>query len=161
LSRWPQFVASGLPIVGLAVFFLQMWLRFGDPLMYFHGQSYWGRHFTWWWGLFANNSFTQQPAFYQIWFAAAVASAFGLLVLGARLRVPTAYLLWGLASEFVCISARSVEGLPRYFSVIFPLYIVLALLARRWPHLMSPLLALMVALQTLSVVLFVNGYWFT
>lgn len=161
LSHWPQFVACILPIFGLAAYFLLMWAHFGDPLMYFRGQSYWGRHFTWWWGLFANNSFTQQSPFYQIWFAATVVVAFGLLALGARLRVPATYLIWGVASEFICISSRSAEALPRYLSVIFPLYIVLALLVRRWPQLTSPLLALMVALQTLSVILFVNGYWFT
>lgn len=161
LSRWPQFVACGLPVAGLAVYFLLMWVRLGDPLMYFRGQSYWGRHFTWWWGTFANNSFAGQPMFYRIWFAAAVLSAFGLLALGPWLRIPTSYLLWALAMEFICVSSRSVEALPRYFSVIFPLYVVLALLTRRQPQLTSPLLALMVALQTLSVILFVNGYWFT
>jgi hypothetical protein len=54
-----------------------------------------------------------------------------------------------------------VEGLPRYFSVVFPLYVALALLVRRWPRLGTPLLAGSVAAQTLCLTLFANGYWFT
>jgi len=164
-GRWRahgiRLVACGLPALGLAAYCLLMWVQFGDPLMYVRGQAHWGRHFAWWWDLFARASFTGQPLFYQIWFAGAVVIAFSLLALGVWLRVPATYLIWGLATAFIALSSRLPEGLPRYLSVIFPLYFVVALLVRRWPALLVPLLVITLALQTLSVTLFVNGYWFT
>ncbi len=71
------------------------------------------------------------------------------------------YAIYGLTFGFVYVSSRFVEGLPRYFSVVFPLYVALALLVRRWPRLGTPLLAGSVAAQTLCLTLFANGYWFT
>lgn len=159
--RLAPLCACALPLAGLAAFFALMWLQFGDPLMYFRGQLHWGRHFTWWWGLFARESYTGQPLFYQIWFAGTVIVAFGLMLLGARLRLPSVQLVFATAFGFVYISSRFVEGLPRYFSVVFPLYVVLALAVQRWPATRFPLLGSTLALQILSVTLFVNGYWFT
>lgn len=150
-----------LPLVGLGAYAAFMWLQFGDPLMYFRGQEHWDRHFTRWWILFARESFWGQSQFYQIWFSGTVVVAFSLLLVGVRLRLPTTYIIHGLTLGFIYISSRYAEAMPRYFSVVFPLYMVLGLACHKWPTLKLPLLTLSSALLSLSVILFVNGYWFT
>jgi hypothetical protein len=60
------------------------------------------------------------------------------------------YLAWG-----------SLEGLPRYVSVLFPLYLVLALSSLRWSWLYEPLLAFSIGLLALCTILFANGYQMT
>ncbi len=154
-------LACFLPVAGFLVFCGFLWVRFGDPLLYFHAENFWGRHFAWFWDLLYRESFSNQPLFYRIWFSATLATAFGVLLAGVLLRMPVAYSLFALAAAGVYISARLVESLPRYFSVLFPLYVALALVGRRWPRTVLPLLATSTALLIFSVVLFVNGYWFT
>jgi Mannosyltransferase (PIG-V) len=163
--RPPEFrllLACLLPLTGFLAYCGYLWLRSGDPLLYFHAESgHFGRQFAWFYLLFARNGFTQQALFYQLWFAAATAVAFGLLLAGVCFRIPVMYSVYGLSAVGVYISSRLLEALPRYCSVIFPLYIVLALVARRWPRLALPLLATSTALLALSTILYVNGYWFT
>ncbi len=150
------------PLAGTLIYSVFMWIRFGDPLLYFHSQAlYHGRQFSWFYLFLSHASFSHLPAFYQIWFASTLAATFGLLLAGVLFRIPLVYSVYGLTAAGVYISARFVDALPRYCSVIFPLYVVLALIARRWPRLALPLLAASTALLALSVVLFVNGYWFT
>lgn len=155
-------LAGVMPVGGFLLFCGFTWLRFGNPLIYFHVErEIWGREFAWFYLLLYRNSFSHLPVFYQIWFASTLVAAFSLLLAGAWFRLPVAYSLYALAATFIYISARFVEGLPRYFSVIFPLYIAAALVSTRWPRLTKPLLVFSAAILALSVTLFVNGYWFT
>lgn len=159
-ARWQPLLAAALPVAGLAAYAVVMWVVFGNPFMYSQAQADSGRHFTWFWGLLARPSFTGLAPFYQVWFGATLVVAFGTLLVGVLLRLPVSFSLYVLTFGFIYISARFVESLPRYFGVLFPLYIVPAMLARRRPQWTAPLLAFSVALQALSVILFVNGYWF-
>ena len=151
-----------LPFAGTLVFAAVLNVRFGDPLYYFVAQSTWGRTFSYFWDLFTTRDFrVSLSPFYQVWFAGTVLIAWLLLLGGALLRLPVSYTLLGLSLSLVYVSAKLVESLPRYFSVVFPFYIVLGLVADRWPRSRVPLLAGSIGLQMFSVVLFVNGYWFT
>lgn len=155
-------LACLLPPAGFLAYCLYLWLRTGDGLLYFHVEnSVFGRRFAWFYLLFAHEGFTHQPVFYQIWFASTAVVAFGLLLAGICFRLPVAYTVYGLTALFVYLSARSLEALPRYCSVVFPFYIVLAVVARRWPRCSLPLLTTSTALLALSTILYVNGYWFT
>jgi hypothetical protein len=51
--------------------------------------------------------------------------------------------------------------MPRYFSVEFPLFIVIGLIVARFERAYEPLLAASIALLTLCTVLSANGYWMT
>jgi Gpi18-like mannosyltransferase len=158
---WRTLPAAMLPAAGFGIYCLMMWAKFGDPLVYFHAQEHWGRHITWFWGAFAKHSFWSLEPFYRLWFAAALVGSFGLLVAGMLLRMPAGFAILGITFGLVYLSGSGVEALPRYFSVVFPIYIAAALIVRRWPAAGTPLLALSVALQAVSVILYVNGYWFT
>jgi Gpi18-like mannosyltransferase len=151
-----------LPFVGTLGFATLLAARFGDPLFYFRTQSGWGRSFSYFWDLFTTGNFrTLLTPFYQAWFAGSFLVAWLLLLGGALLRLPVSYTLLGLSFGFVYTSGKLADSLPRYFSVIFPFYVVLGLVSTRWPRTRLPLLAGSLALQAFSVILFVNGYWFT
>lgn len=154
-------LASLLPATGYLGYCCLMWAKFGNPHMYAQAQLDSGRHFTLFWGLFARESFWGIPTFYQIWFASAVLIGFGLALAGVALRASTTFAMYVLTFGFIYISARFVDSLPRYFAGLFPMYIALALIVRRWPQARTPLLAGCAMLQTFSIILFVNGYWFT
>jgi hypothetical protein len=155
-------VAPLMPLVGFLAYCVFLGLRYGDFLLYFHSEEReWGRHFAWFWLFFSHESFSGLSVFYQVWFSGALLVALVLLIVGIVRRFPVAYSIYGIALVSLYISARLAEALPRYLSVIFPLYLALASVGVRWPRLVIPLLAVSVALESLSVVLFVNGYWFT
>ena len=78
-----------------------------------------------------------------------------------RWRLRPTYLLVLLVFALICLSSNRLESLPRYLSVLFPFYFILALLTKKWPSVTTPLLIVSGVLQAISVVLFVNGYWFT
>jgi hypothetical protein len=59
------------------------------------------------------------------------------------------------------LCAANMEAWPRYLSIEFPLYIVLAVAATRAKWLYEPLFACSSGLFVLSAVLSANGYWFT
>jgi hypothetical protein len=162
--RWQlgQVVAPLMPMAGFAAYCSFLWLRYGDFLKYFHSEELeWGRHFAWFWLFFSHESFSGLSIFYQIWFAGSLLIALALITIGILSRFPVSYSVYGIALVSMYISSRLAEALPRYLSVIFPLYIASAALSTKWPRLVIPLLTVSVALESLSVILFVNGYWFT
>lgn len=154
-------LAALLPLAGTGIYVAIIAFEFRDPLAYFHAQAEWGRHLTWFWGAFAKHSFWSLPPFYRVWFAAAFFGSFLLLLGGVLLRLPAVYAVLGISFGIFYVSASGVEALPRYFSVVFPLYVSAAVVAKRVPALRATLLATSAALLALSTILFVNGYWFT
>lgn len=164
-NSWPKpavLVACAAPLLGFMAYCGFLWVCYGDPLLYFHVElRSWGRCFAWFWLFLAHESFSGLPVFYQVWFAGSLVTAFVLLLATVGYRLPTAYPLYGLALISLYISSRLAEALPRYLSVIFPLYIAAALICRKWPRLALPALVTSALLEALSVTLFVNGYWFT
>ncbi|HEY1792098.1 MAG TPA: mannosyltransferase family protein [Opitutaceae bacterium] len=160
--RLRALLASLMPVLGFLGYCIFLRVYYGDFLLYFHvEQRFWGRQFAWFWLFLSHESFSNLPAFYQILFGGALIGAFALLVAGVLLRIPRAFTVYGLALLSVYISSRLAEALPRYISVVFPLYIVTAILAAKWPRAAMPLIAMSAALEAVFVVLFVNGYWFT
>ena len=90
-----------------------------------------------------------------------VGAAIILIGAGFFLRLRATYLVYAVASILFCMSWGTLEALPRYISIIFPIYIVLALLSSRWKWLYEPLLAFSIALLALCTVLFANAYQMT
>jgi hypothetical protein len=94
-------------------------------------------------------------------YQAVVAAAIILIGAGFFLRLRATYLVYAVASILFCLSWGTLEALPRYISVVFPIYLILALLSSRWKWLYEPLLVFSVALLALCTVLFANAYQMT
>lgn len=77
------------------------------------------------------------------------------------LRLRPTYLVYAVVSILLYLAWGSLEGLPHYVSILFPLQLVLALLSTRWKWSYEPLLAFSIALLALCTVLFANAYQMT
>jgi hypothetical protein len=85
----------------------------------------------------------------------------GLFILAVRWRLRPTYLVVFVVFTMICVCSSVLESLPRYLSVLFPFYFVLALATKEWPDLTVPLFVGSTILQVISTILFVNGYWLT
>lgn len=161
LKTWLGLVCCGGPGFGLLLYFGLLWYQFDDPRAYFISQQ-WGGHFAAApWKMFQQGTFVNLPLFYKIWFASSVFGGLALTVLAGVMRLPWSFTALAVASCTLYYSIESLEGMPRFLSVVVPFYLALGLLAARFPVAGRTILGLSTALSVLSIALFANGYWFT
>jgi Gpi18-like mannosyltransferase len=157
-SIWRALVCCALPGLAFLTYVTYLGWTFGEPLAFLKADVVWGRKLAWPWAAFFH--LNREP-FYRIWFVCFAIMAAGLLILGFWWRLRPTYLVLLCVFTLISLSSNRLESLPRYLSVLFPYYFVLALLTKKWPNLTTPLFVVAGGLQVLSVILFVNGYWFT
>jgi hypothetical protein len=160
-AAWWKAAFCALPALGLVTYMGFLWWQFGEPLAFQKAQMPgWGRGMApFWVGL--EELLNKGEPFYEVWFLAAWVVGLLLIHLGLYLRVRASYMIWAGAIFAVVVSSTILESLPRLLSGIGSYYIILAAVAARWPKVEAPLLWGSSMLLALSVVLFVNGYWFT
>lgn len=157
-----------LPFVSLAAFVWWAALIFGDALAPIKAQTDWNRHFSWPWQTIAG-AFTQalqtpfeyQPENQSWTYLAALMFALVVGVLALRwLRGSYSIYLWtGILFPLFSATPRNpLLSYPRFLIVLFPAFIVLALIGRnRYANqLITWLSILLLALYTIR---FVNWYW--
>ncbi len=150
-----------LPAVGAACYVGLMKILFGSYMLYFEAQQHWGRRLTFVWDFLAKSDFFLRSPYYQAWFAGAIALAFAQMLIGVALRVRDTYLVLCIGLCVVYFSARLVESVPRYLSVVFPFYLIAAIMLRGRPRLQVAWYAFSAGAQVVALVMFVNGYWIT
>jgi hypothetical protein len=155
----PRILLLGLVPMGFGFFVLYSYYAFGDPLAFFRATSVWGRTLTTPWNTIRR--LAEFEVFYRWLFAGAVITGFAVFVAGIWLKVRASYMVFAALLFALYLCANSFEGIPRYLSVVFPFYIALALLARRFEWSYTPLFASTAALLALCTVLSANGYWMT
>jgi len=156
----PHLLFLALVPAGLAAYLLYHYLERGDFFLPMHVQaSGWGKVLTppWQTFLWPRGFPSSHIPLYQ----AIVGGALILTGAGFFLRLRPAYWVYATVSILFYLAWGSLEGLPRFVSIIFPLYLVLALLSSRWKWLYEPLLAFSIALLALCTVLFANAYQMT
>ena len=156
----PQLFLFALIPVGLVAYLFHLYLERGDFFLPMHAQaSGWDKTLTLPWQTFLwPLSFpTSHIPLYQ----SIVGAALILAGAGFWLRVRATYLVYAVVSLLFYLAWGSLEGLPRYVSILFPLPLILALLSSRWKWLYEPLLAFSIALLALCTVLFANAYQIT
>jgi hypothetical protein len=156
----PHLLLLALVPVGLAAYLVYLYMQRGDLFLPMHAQaSGWEKILTLPWQTFLwPRSF---PASHIPLYQAIVGSALVLTGAGFFLRLRPTYLVYAVVSILFYLAWGSLEGLPRYVSILFPLHLVLALLSSRWKWLYEPLLAFSIALLALCTVLFANAYQIT
>ena len=85
----------------------------------------------------------------------------GVIERGLLLKMRISYLVWAASLILMYLCSNSLEAIPRYLSVVFPLFIVLALVTTRYSPAYIPVLGSSVALLALCTVLLASGYWMT
>ena len=150
----------GLIPLGTGAYLFYCYAIRGDWLLPMHAQAGgWGRSLAWPWQsfLWPLNFPPSHIPLYQ----AIVAAAIILIVAGFFLKLRGTYVVYAAVSLLFSLAWGSLEALPRHLSIVFPIYLVMALISVRWRWLYEPLLALSIALLAYCTVLFANAYWMT
>ncbi len=155
----PRILLLGFVPVGLLLFMLYGWVAFGDFFAYFHTVALWGRKFTSPAATLA--TLPSNPVFHQWLFLGLFLVAGFTWGAGIFMRIRPSYSIYAVLLLAICICSNTMEAMPRCLSVVFPLYIALALLTRRFEWLYEPILASSIVLLTLCTVLSANGFWMT
>jgi hypothetical protein len=177
----------GLVPAGLCVYMLYLALSSGDPLMPFHAQDVWGRHFAGpylgvWDGIRAAFDGARQLLSFQrhhVYFPSAPGSPFGaaghnLMLIGFLIvavpalvgvlrTLPLAYGAYVLAALALPLSypvtPQPLMSLPRFLVVLFPLSIWFAGWLTAHPRARRPALIGCAVLQVAFVAQFATWHW--
>jgi hypothetical protein len=155
----PRILAVALVPLGLALYMLFGYAKTGDPVAFSTAGADWGRVLVS--PLRTLSTAGNYTLFYQWLFLGAISVAAALWITGCWLRLRAGYLVWAALLMMTYLCSNSLEALPRYLSVVFPLVIVLAIVIdrHRWSY--SPVLAGSVCVLTVCTALLANGYWMT
>jgi hypothetical protein len=99
--------------------------------------------------------------FYRWLFSGTLGAGLLLCFAGFWFKMRPSYIVMAVAFIGFNLCWQTLEGIPRFLSVIFPLYIALGLITTRFRWSYEPLFAASVALLTICTALIANGYWFT
>jgi Gpi18-like mannosyltransferase len=145
---------------GLALYLLYHYITRGDFFLPMHAQAdVWGKALTWPWQTFIQPD--NFPPSYIPLYQAIVGVAVIVAIVGFFLKLRPTYLVYMAVALLFYLIWGSLEGLPRYLSILFPLHLVLALTSIRWPWLYEPLLGFSIGLLALCTILFANAYQMT
>jgi hypothetical protein len=151
-----------LPLLGPFAYFAWLRVYTGSWRTWFNAQEYWNRHFTWPWTSLANtiHHISQPrgtrlvPALEVVFAVIAVAV---LVVLLLRRRWPEAVYV-GLSVVSMTTSPWFLS-LPRLCLLLFPAFVLLADVSRRWRWAWPVMLTGSVTLLAINSVTLVYGQW--
>jgi hypothetical protein len=164
-GKWRAFIRPhlfwlALIPAGLAVYLFYFYVKRGDLFAPMHAQAGgWKKALTlpWQTFLWPENFTPSHIPLYQ----AITGGAIIMVGIGFFFRIRVTYLVYAGVALLFYLAWGSLEGLPRYVSILFPIHIVLALLSVRWKWMYEPLLAFSIALLALCTILFANAYQMT
>lgn len=142
-----------IPIATLSILTYH-WIAFGDPLLLFKIEAWWGRHFT-----FNRDHFSliTHPAIINLaldlfFLVVGLIASYGIF----RTLRPS-YGIYILSAILLAVSSGTLMSIGRFLLVLFPIFIWLASLRNKtiqvgWAFVSTLLLAL-------TITLFVNNYW--
>ena len=155
----PRILLFAIIPAGFGLFSVYSYLKFGTPFAYLEATKVWGRQFVGPWQTLANVSLL--PSFYQAFFLGILTAGLVLWAAAFYFKLRTSYLIYATLLITIYLCGASLEAIPRYLTVVFPLFITMGLVATRWPWSYVPLLATSTALLTLCNILSAMGYWMT
>jgi len=145
-----------VPIATL-IYFAYLFLEFHDPFAYQKNMMHWSM----WLATPIHtiiNSFGHSSG-YQFIFLSAIIIAIILAVVIYKVRLRPSYLIYSETLILFHLSTNIPDSLPRYLSVIFPIYIALVLVSQKHDIIYKGLVAASVIGLITFTALFVNGYW--
>ncbi len=141
---------------GLIIYFGYLWRLTGNPLAYFAAQSGWHKQIVGPWHhpvrWLSAGGFNGESLFDL----GVIVFTCAIVVLGYR-RIRRSYWIYALVYFLVLVSSSNLLGLARYCAGLFPVYIILAGLAERFPQAGRAILVLFAA--SAPVVFFIWTGW--
>jgi hypothetical protein len=145
---------------GLVTFLCYLYIQRGDFFLPMHAQAGgWKKNLAWPWQSFLHPE--NFPPSHIPLYQAIISVALIFAVVGFFLKLRPTYLIYMVVALLFYLMWGSLEGLPRYLSVLFPLHLSLALASIRWPWSYEPLLGFSIGLLALCTILFANAYQMT
>lgn len=151
-----------LSLLGFILYCIFLYNKTGDPFYFITAENYWLRHFSlpvipFWETIksLANLGFKgiNLTAFLDLIFA-----IFGVgFVIRSFRFLPLPYSIYGLVAVGIPLFTTSLTSMPRFLLMVFPIFILLALMKNKYLILTYQMVSLM--LLSLFIALFVNGYW--
>ncbi|MEO7018853.1 MAG: glycosyltransferase family 39 protein [Ktedonobacteraceae bacterium] len=164
LKNWLTALAFGLIPAGLLAFMIYGKIYAGDFFATFHASKWeWGRHISPPWRLLMyslRNPIWGQPLNWNFWtLNIAMTFAFLAVMIWAFRRLPMIYALYAATTVLLPLSSSSLNSIARYDLLVFPAFILLALLTAKNEEqpLHNFILASFAALQAVLMVFFVIG----
>lgn len=152
------FKTKVLPIflipVGTLIFLLFHYFRFGDFLLFFKVQSWWGRSFN------LNKDhfvFLENPAIVNFCLDVFLIIFVLFVTYFVFRKIRTSYGLYMLATVAIALSTGTFMSIGRYILVLFPIYILIASIKNE--YLQKTWIFLSILLLSMNIILFVSNYW--
>jgi hypothetical protein len=159
-ALWPpRFLLLGLVPLGFLLFMLYGYLRFNDFFAFFHAAAHWGRKLTS--PLQTLGTLPTNPPFHQWLFLGLFVAGISVWIAGLFCKLRPSYSVYAALLITIYICSNSMEAMPRTLSVVFPLFIIMGLIATRFDWTYEPMLCSSIALLTLCTILWSNGFWMT
>jgi hypothetical protein len=155
----PRILLFALIPMGMAMFSLYGYLKFNEPFAYLQATKVWGREFTS--PIRTFNNLRVLPVFYHWYFVSVLVGGLLIYLSAFWFRLRVSYLVYATLLITIYICGASLEAIPRYLTVVFPLFIALGVAAVRYPAAHVPILACFIAILTLSNIMSAVGYWIT
>jgi hypothetical protein len=144
--------------LGTLSYMLYLQIKFSEPLAFYNNASAWKVGFV---SIASTlNYVLTYPAFYRLITLGFMLLGISLVIYLLRNRVRLSYVVYTALFLFVYLSMHEALGFARYLSVLFPLYVGLALPAAKNKVLSDIIKFSSVSLLSLFVILYVNGYIF-
>lgn len=136
LRNWFSLLAISLIPLGIVPFFIYSKIKTGDFLASIHNHhTGWGRYFEYPWQLLANALTHPQPANPMDWDFWLINIITILIFLGFTVwsfrRLPMIYALYTLVMVMLPLSTSSINSISRYYLIIFPVMMLLAMWSSR------------------------------
>ena len=156
MRKQPSGLLLFLIPLGTLSFFAFHWYRFGNFLLFLETEKAWGRAFTLnldHFVLFSNPATANflLDSFFAIFALTATVAVFW--------KLRTSYGLYMLATIGVAIGTGTLMSIGRYILVLFPIFILGALLAQKNEYFKYAWIFISLLLFSLYTILFVNSYW--
>lgn len=161
-SKW--FFLLLIP-VGFAVYLILNYAVAGDPLIFMtYQREHWYRYFRWpWEGIWETIKRVDNPKTIDAHMTGIQELLFVVIGLAALLigwkKLRNSYRAWMLLNWLLFVSTSFVLSVPRYTLTLFPIFILMAIAARRYWSLNVLFMAWSLLFLAVFAIQFVRGLW--
>lgn len=148
--------------MGLIGYCIFLYNQTSDPLYFITAEKSWQRQLNLpWVGFWETLKNIAKPGFINEYFNYVLDLLFAIFGVGLAIRsfrfLPTLYSVYFISSITIPLLTSTLSSIPRFLLVIFPIFILLALVRNRFTFLTYQIVSLM--LLAVFTILFINGYW--
>ncbi|MBU2100525.1 hypothetical protein KKG83_07600 [Candidatus Micrarchaeota archaeon] len=156
----PDIFFFSLPPLGLLTYMFYLFLEFNEPLAFKKALFDWSaREFVPFFVTLTRWSYDNFFHPYNLYVFLFIFVGVFFLAYLIHSKVRPSYVVFPSVLFFFYLSSNSLEGIPRYVSFLFPLYLGVALLSEKNKNLNRLLILFSLSLLIFCTVLFVNGYF--